>query len=168
MHGFSGSLTLRTWVMATYKGKGENYLILLRIPWISHSSNLKTTMVSNTLHSMQPISEGTIDARIFLYDIILSLVDFSLQIHLFFYLVLVFYHTIKINFEFLLIVWSWTSWTKTSFIGDINIHSDSPELPLSERFNNFLKPLDFVTMSCIQANFSSCLGLCHLPWALSG
>lgn len=61
-------------------------------------------MVSNTLHSMQPISEGTTDARIFLYDIILSLVDFSLQIHLFFYLVLVFHHTIKINFEFLLIV----------------------------------------------------------------
>lgn len=52
---------------------------------------------------------------------------------------------------------------KNSFMGDINIHSDSPELLLSERFNNFLKPLDFLTMSRIQANFSTCLGLCHLP-----
>lgn len=48
-------------------------------------------------------------------------------------------------------------------MGDINIHRDSPELPLAERFNNFLKPLDFVTMTRIQPNFSPCLGLCHLP-----
>lgn len=38
-------------------------------------------------------------------------------------------------------------------MGDINIHRDSPELPLAERFNNFLKPLDFVTMTCIQPFF---------------
>lgn len=104
----------------------------------------------------------------FFYDSIISLVDFSLQIDLFFHLVLVLYHTIKINFEFLLIVWSWTSRTKTSFKGGINIHNDSPEHPLPERFNDFLKPLDFVTMSCIQANFSTCLGLCHLPQAWAG
>lgn len=33
---------------------------------------------------------------------------------------------------------------------DINIHIGAPEHLLSERFNNFLKPLDFVKMNCIQ------------------
>lgn len=42
--------------------------------------------------------------EVFLYDANISLVDFFLQVHLSFYPVLVLYHTVKINFEFLLIV----------------------------------------------------------------
>lgn len=56
-----------------------------------------------TSHREQ-ISGGATDIRIFLYDSVISLADFSLQTHLLFYLTLVLYHTIKINFKFLLIV----------------------------------------------------------------
>lgn len=144
------------------------YKNLLNVFWIFFFPYLMLFHHCGIKKKWQLISERTADIQVFSYDTNISLLAFPFRYAFPFILSWSFITESRLILNFCWLYDLELPWTKASFIGNINIHVDSLEHLLSKRFNNFLKSLDFVTISCIQANVSICLELCHSHWALSG